>query len=280
MSDNLTFLSGIRQRIQLPGVGPRALLVSGDSAWIADYFSDTVSAVALDAKPPRAVRYALGASAPMDSARRGEMLFNDATTCFQQWQSCESCHPDARTDGLNWDLLNDGIGNPKNTKNMLLAHATPPAMISGIRSNAETAVRAGMKFIKFSAYTPEDAEAIDAYLKALKPIPSPFLENGRRSARRGGKLFAQAGCARCHPPPLFTDRKAHDVGTASGMDAGRPFDTPTLIESWRTAPYLNDGRSATLRDVLTRDNPGDRHGKTSRLSPQELADLIEFIRSQ
>ena len=27
---------------------------------------------------------------------------------------------------MNWNLLNDGMGNPKNVKSMLLAHATPP----------------------------------------------------------------------------------------------------------------------------------------------------------
>ena len=45
---------------------------------------------------------------------RGNMYFHDATLGFQGWQSCASCHPnDARADGLNWDLLNDGLGNPK-----------------------------------------------------------------------------------------------------------------------------------------------------------------------
>ena len=60
--------------------------------------------------------------------RKGERLFNDATLCHQGWQSCASCHPDGRTDGLNWDLLNDGIGNPKNTKSLLLASEKPPEM--------------------------------------------------------------------------------------------------------------------------------------------------------
>ena len=58
----------------------------------------------------------------------GERLFNDTTLCHQRWQSCASCHPDGRTDGLNWDLLNDGIGNPKNTKSLLLASEKPPEM--------------------------------------------------------------------------------------------------------------------------------------------------------
>ena len=82
----------------------------------------------------------------MTAVRKGEMLFNDATICFQQWQSCVSCHPGGgRLDGLNWDLVNDGIGNTKNTKSLLLAHKTPPAMIRGIRENAEAAVRAGFQ---------------------------------------------------------------------------------------------------------------------------------------
>ena len=61
------------------------------------------------------------------------MLFNDAEICFQHWQSCASCHPDARVDGLNWDLMNDGLGNPKNTRSMLLVHQGGPAMSLGVR---------------------------------------------------------------------------------------------------------------------------------------------------
>ena len=37
---------------------------------------------------------------------------------------------------------------------------------------------------------------------------------------------------------------------SSGMDEGRLFDTPTLIELWRTAPYLYDGRAATMEEAL------------------------------
>ena len=66
---------------------------------------------------------------PRDRARRGEMLYNDGSMCFQQWQSCASCHPDGRVDGLNWDLLNDGMGNPKQTRSELYNHVTPPTMI-------------------------------------------------------------------------------------------------------------------------------------------------------
>lgn len=57
------------------------------------------------------------------------------------------------------------------------------------------------------------------------------------------------------------------------------FDTPTLIELWRTAPYLHDGSAATLRDVLTTANPDDKHGKTSHLTADQLNDLIAYLLS-
>ena len=41
------------------------------------------------------------------------------------------------------------MGNPKNTKTLLLSHQTPPCMATGIRKNAEVAVRSGVKYILF-----------------------------------------------------------------------------------------------------------------------------------
>lgn len=90
----------------------------------------------------------LGAPLAFTKVGKGDMYFHDATICFQNWQSCATCHPnDARMDGLNWDLLNDGMGNPKNTKTLLLSHQTPPCMATGIRKNAEVAVRSGVKYM-------------------------------------------------------------------------------------------------------------------------------------
>lgn len=211
------------------------------------------------------------------------MLFNDASICFQSWQSCASCHPsDARPDALNWDLLNDGLGNPKNTKSLLLAHKTPPAMITGIRQSAEVAVRSGIRYIHFAVRPEEDAAAIDEYLKSLKPVPSPYLRDGKlsESAKQGRKLFEKAGCANCHEPPLYTDLRKHDVGTGKGLDKDQHFDTPTLIEVWRTAPYLYDGRAVTIEEVLTKFNPDDKHGVTSNLTSEQIKDLAAFVLSQ
>ena len=73
--------------------------------------------------------------------------------------------------------------------------------------------------------------------------------------------------------------KTHDVGTGIGTDQGTEFDTPTLIELWRTAPYLYDGRAATIKDVLTEFNVNDSHGDVSDLTEKQINDLAEFVLS-
>jgi len=285
--NDLSFLVGLRQRIKLgeTGRGPRAVAVLGKQVFVANYFSDSLSVIDLSGKESTVRGVALGAARPMSEVRRGEFLFNDASICFQGWQSCSSCHShDARVDGLNWDNLNDGIGNPKNAKSLLQAHLTPPSMWLGVRSNAHASVRAGIRNSLFTVQPEANAAAIDEYLKSLQPIPSPRLVKGRLSAaaERGRKVFHNdaVGCADCHRGKLFTDLKLHNVGTAGRFDQGTDrFDTPSLVEAWRGGPYLHDGRAATLREVLTTFNQGDRHGVTSRLSAAEIADLAEYILS-
>jgi len=282
--NELSFLYGIRQRIKLQGKGPRALAIIGSNIHIAEYFSDSLDLIDLNKTSGiKAAALPLGSSPQITQIRRGEMLFHDASLCFQHWQSCSSCHPGgARVDALNWDLLNDGLGNPKNTKSLLLAHRTPPAMITGVRGNAEDAVRAGFRHILFAVRPEEEITSIDEYLKSLKPIPGPYLVKGKlsASAKRGRKIFKSAGCLSCHKGNLFTDLKQYDVGTGDGLDKDRKFDTPTLVEIWRTAPYLYDGRAATIEEVITKYNPEDKHGITSNLSDKKIRDLTNFVLSQ
>ncbi|MCP5516193.1 MAG: cell surface protein [Verrucomicrobiales bacterium] len=283
--NDLAFLVGYRERIRLSGNGPRAVAMFGETAVVADYFSDTLELVDLTRSPRRPESFLLGPIPVRTPERWGEQLFNDATICFQQWQSCASCHSeDARIDGLNWDLMNDGLGNPKNSKSLVLSHQTPPAMSLGVRDDARAAVRAGIRHILFAVRPAEEAEALDVWLAGLRPIPSPHLIDGdpSPSATRGREIFQDelVGCAGCHPGPRFTDGLAYDVGTAGEFDREvKEFDTPTLVEIWRTAPYLHDGSAATLREVLVDRNLTDAHGRVSDLAPTELADLIEYLNS-
>ena len=225
----------------------------------------------------------LGKQPEADQARDGQRIFHDATYCFQHWLSCATCHPEGRADGLNWDLLNDGIGNPKNAKSLLGAHLRAPMMAHGVPPSFETAVEAGFKFILFRQPSPGETKAVGAYLGSLAPSPSPRLAAGKLSdkALRGRQLFEsdRTGCAVCHVGPQLTDLKSYDVGTQRDFDTSGKFITPTLVELWRTAPYLHDGSAATIMDVLGRSNHDDRHGTTSKLSKEELDDLAEYLLS-
>jgi DNA-binding beta-propeller fold protein YncE len=265
--------------------GPRGTDLSPDGSRlaVAAYYSGQV--LLLDpATLAVAGRIDLGPSRAIDEARRGEMIFHDGTYCFQHWLSCSTCHPSARSDGNNWDLLNDGIGNPKNTKSMLYAHRTPPMMAQGVRADMSAAVAAGFKFILFRQPSDTDVSSVEAYLRTLTPLPSPHLVAGHLSeqARRGKAIFESnaVGCAKCHSGPLLTNLKLCDVGTRNPNDNSSEFVTSMLVEMWRTAPYLHDGSAATMRDVLTSRNAGDKHGVTSHLTSEQIDDLAEYLLSQ
>ncbi len=279
--NDLAFLVGMRNRLKLEKDGPQGIVIIGDKAYVTLYFADALAVVDLEPKPGKAVSHlALGPVPEMTKQRRGEMLFNDAILCFQHWQSCASCHPDTRMDALNWDLMNDGLGNPKNAKSLLLSHKTPPTMISGIRADAETCVRAGITHIMFAVRPEADAEAIDEHCKSLVPVPSPALVDGKLSeaAERGKKLFndEKIGCAGCHIAPLYTDLTMHDVGSRGQYDRRDTFDTPTLIECWRTAPYMHDGQYVTMKELFVRG----KHGlKKAKLDEKQIDDLVEYVRS-
>jgi cytochrome c peroxidase len=223
----------------------------------------------------------LGPEPVWTDIRYGEMLFHDAFLCQERWQSCATCHPDARSDTLNWDLLNDGADNPKNTKSLLLAHQTPPSMSHGVRDRAETAVRKGFETILMIPATENDAQAVDAYLSHLEPVPSPHLVSGKlnESAERGQRIFNRSGCSVCHPAPLFTDLRKHDVETRSPIDSSPLFDTPTLREVWRTAPYLHDGRYKTIRELITEGKHVNTNQRLDRLTDEEINDMTEYILS-
>jgi DNA-binding beta-propeller fold protein YncE/cytochrome c peroxidase len=223
-----------------------------------------------------------------DQIRTGERLFNGAKYCNQHWLSCATCHEGGRMDSLNWDLMNDGQGNPKNTKSHVLSALTPPTNATGCRESAHVSTRAGYLNIEFTTSATADVvDATYAYIGALTPEASPYLgADGKLTpdAVEGKKIFdsAEADCARCHVPPLFTDLTRWDVGTRlnppdiSSWDDGG-YDTPTLVELWRTAPYLHLGQAVTLKDVLTVFNSNDKHGKTSHLSPQQLDQLVAYL---
>jgi YVTN family beta-propeller protein len=279
---DLTFLEGYSLRIPLKGAGPRALVVRGERVYVGMYFSGTVETVNLENPKTESTVLALGAQPAETDARRGERLFNDASLSFQGWQSCSTCHPDGRSDGLNWDLTNDGVGTTKNTKSLLFAWATPPLTWTGVFPSLNECVPHELETILFASRPKEDATAIAAYLKSLQEIPSPYLEEGNKlsaAAQRGQMSFTKAGCIACHKGEYTTAMQMRNVGTSTLGDRTRTFDIPSLREVWRTAPYLHDGRAPSIKDIFLKFDQPNMHGKHSVLTPKELDDLVQYVLS-
>ena len=241
--------------------GVRCVALAGDTAFLPGYFSETIdmwNVAGGDARLAGWIKLHPGEEpTPKTPERRGEQYFCDAEDlCLGGWQSCHSCHPFGRSDALKWDLENDGNGNYKNDKSLLYAHITKPSMITGVRGDAMVATRSGLKYILFVEPTSveEKATNIDEYLASLRAVPSPYLQKGRLSdaARRGKKVFYRLNCHQCHPAKTyFTDKKQH-IGLKGADDIGKYdgiWDTPTLHEVWRTAPYFHDGRTTDMKDL-------------------------------
>ncbi len=287
LADQLSALyaAGLLERISLPVKGPRGIARSpvDGSVVISGYFSGDLAWMNIR-KPYAAAILGLGKQPAMTPARHGEMIFHDGKGTLQSWLSCVSCHPAGRADGLNWDLMNDGIGNPKNAKSLLHSHATPPSMSTGIRADYTVATKSGFHFIKFTQEDESNIKAVQAYLRSMTPDASPYLVDGAlsRSAKRGKKLFEsqELGCIRCHSGVYFTDQQMHDVGTRGKYDRTDAFDTPSLIEVWRTAPYLHDGSITDLEDLFTKkENTTHWHGRTKDLGEDDIIHLVNYVKS-
>ncbi len=119
------------------------------------------------------------------------------------------------------------------------------------------------------------------------------------TAQNGFRVFLGKGqCLRCHFGFNFTDEQFHNLGVGweqDNRDPGRydvtnnpedrgAFKTPTLREIARTAPYMHDGRFATLRQVIDFYDQGgtpnphlDPAIKPLKLTEREKDDLVEFL---
>lgn len=238
---------------------------------------------------------------------------------LQSYIACASCHPDGSQDGRTWDFTQSGEGlrntiDLRGRGGMAHGPVHWSANFDEIQDFENDIVHGfggtGLAADGQPPYPPLAAQrnagrsqALDdlaAYVASLVAPPrSPHrAADGSltEAARRGQDLFYDpaVGCASCHRPPRFTDSTLtpdpadfilHDVGTlqaGSGQRLGarlRGLDTPTLIGVWTSPPYLHDGSAASLREVLTSRNAGDRHGVTAALEESQLDDLIAFLQS-
>jgi YVTN family beta-propeller protein len=283
LANDLTalYIAGAIRRSPSGGGGPRGLALApdGKTVYAANYFAGTIGAI--DVESGKLARtLAVGNQPPADAARRGEAYFHDALRCFQRWHSCASCHPNGRVDGLPWDFMRDGIGNGKDVISLVDMMKTSPHNRRATRVNPHECVQTGVTGSHL--IVPEEADIADvlAYIAALRAEPAPAAPPADAVARGKALFEGKASCAGCHPAPYYTDQKQHNVGVLTlPLEPDGKYDTPSLVEVYRTAPYFHDGRAATLKDVFTRHDSQGRHGHSSKLTPQELDDMIAFLLS-
>ena len=120
-------------------------------------------------------------------------------------------------------------------------------------------------------------------LPAPSPPPGSFDQN---AALRGKRVFTdRAKCATCQVPPIYTEpgwnmHSPIDIGI-DDFQANRAPD-----KKYRTSPlkglwthtkggFYHDGRFANLFDVV--NHYDTKFGLT--LTPQEKADLVEYLKS-
>ncbi len=281
------YIAGAIRRVPSGGIGPRGLALSADdkTLFVANYYSGSV--VMLDANSGKQQgELTLGSQPQIDSVRRGEIIFHDATLSFQRWHSCASCHAnEGRVDGLRWDFLNDGIGNPKDTISLVFFHQTEPMNRRATGDSARECVKGGLEGTNMLVSKKQDVDDLFDYMSSLRPERSPHLTaTGEltEAATRGKILFeGKANCKSCHPAPYFTDKQMHNVGVLSDhyKEKDSRFDTPSLIEVFRTAPYLHDGRALTIKEIFTKHDAEGKHGKAKQLTEQELNDLAKYLQS-
>lgn len=296
------------------GKHPRAVKTSPDGAEVYVYNTlDSAVVVLSETLTKKIATIAVAKPAKTAEWRRGKELFQSALAPMgtARWIACSSCHPDGLTDGRVWQ---NPEGHRKTMNLFGLAH-THPLHWSGDRDEtqdfeytirgklmqgrglAKGSLKPRTAFAEFSELEQKtsglssDLDALAVYTNSFRMPISPHAPGGKLTpqAVRGKAIFESktTNCTECHTGAYYTDStltkplKLHDVGTgdAKSEKIGPKYDTPTLLGVYRVRNWLHDGRAKTLEDVFTIHNAADKHGKTSHLSKDDVADLSMFLKS-
>ena len=288
------------------GHNPRAVKYSHDGKWFWLYNALDFEVVAYDAKTHQRVGLVRVTENPLgDEILRGKRLFYSALMpmASRRWIACSSCHPDSDADGRTWQNP-EGLRNTPPLVGLAWTHPQHWSADRDETQDFEHTIRGLLMQGRGLINGPvadslgppnkgrsRDLDAMAAYTNSHTVPLSPHAKSGlSEAAKRGRAVFfaKETACATCHSGPFFTDSNPATKPTLHDVNTGRSdpsekmpvkYDTPTLLGVYRSAPYLHDGSAKTLRDLLTTSNAGDKHGQTSHLKPQQIDDLIEFLKA-
>ena len=277
---------------------PRGITCSADgkTAYVANMLDDSITVI--DVKQLEAAgRVDLGGSRDLTQRRRGEKLFHSANISFRRQFSCSSCHPDGHIDNIVYDIEDDGIGmGPIDNRTLRGINDMAPYKWTGINPSLkrQCGPRLAVFVTRLQPFTPEQLDDLHYYLCSIPRPPNRYRKLGEdltEAQRRGKAMYERARrndgslipvgnrCHTCHPAPLYTDGKIHNVGTKFAYDRDGKFDAPHLLNIYDSAPYLHSGIAKTLEEIWTVYNPYDQHGVTNDMTKDQLNDLIEYLKT-
>jgi YVTN family beta-propeller protein len=281
------------------GANPKGMALSpnGKLLYVAEMLDDNIGVINTESLQ-KVSTIDLGGPHRITVARRGRRLFNNSSHTFQNQYCCYTCHPDMHEDGLVYNMSGKDMGrNVTNTMTLRDISETAPFKWSG--TNPTVYKQDGMRFSTFltrtESFSYKDLDALTAYILTGIKNP-PNLQNNpngklTESQLRGKEIFDRTNdnygkeipeadrCVTCHTPPYYTNRKLAYVQTLASTDDSILFDTPHLNDVYASAPYLHDGRAATLEEIWTKYGKNDRHGVVNDMTKIQLNDLIDYLKS-
>lgn len=203
--------------------------------------------------------------------------------------------------------------------NPIEMHAAPSKIVAVLAADSALATRFRRAFATREITAERITLALEQYLLVQVAADSKFDRALRGTAelseeeKHGFELFATeydpgrgrrgADCFHCHGGALFTDFAMKNNGldripldrgrgavTGSGDDHGK-FKTPSLRNVALTAPYMHDGRFATLEEVVAHYDHGVQRAPSLdpnlgkhpdgglELSPDDQRALVAFLRA-
>lgn len=204
-------------------------------------------------------------------ADTGQYLFHAGAG---QMIACASCHPEGGDDGHVWNFASIGERRTQSIAGGLLG--TEPFHWDGDMTDFRDLVTHVFTERMGAGEIGDDhKDALSHYVDRLTPVPPSFPAD-MSQVERGQELFesARLQCTNCHSGGMLTNNTTVDVGT------GGPFQVPTLVGLGHRAPLMHNGCVSSIRDRFL--NPcagGDRHGRTSDLTNDEIEDITAFLKT-
>lgn len=240
-------------------------------------------------------------SMPLINLAWGTSFFWDGRASTLEEQIIQPIHNPIEMD-MDWPTAAERIGATAEYQDLFTAAFGTPCVDSirityAIAQFLRTMISANSKFDRANYFG--QAQLTTAEHRGLELF---LAEGGDPNIFPGGQNGGD--CFHCHGGALvqFTDQQFHNIGLDTVFaDLGRElvtgspyhrglFKTPTLRNVELSAPYMHDGRFATLREVVEHYNSGGHFSATLDplmkfpgvglgLSEQDIDDLVSFLKT-